>query len=224
MNLIHSLQIYTKLILFIIIINHSINDSIIKSPMIIDDKYEFKINEHPKCNMRLCSNVIDEYYYVCRDDIRVQSGKIKYSMTRDEAIAICMYSCYSKKISKALSQGNPGLYGCYMDHFISGFLKIWNYNRNHNVPKVDFLYTGINLERSKYHGLIDGTKCLFKKGDIITVPSFGSTSTSYNTAKEFAFQFSRGGIVFKITTLKSKTKAVNIKPVSTWHSEDEYLF
>ena len=37
-------------------------------------------------------------------------------------------------------------------------------------------------------------------------------------------QNSRGGSVFNITTLKPKTKAANIRPVSVWQSEDEYLF
>ena len=215
---------YSFLILLAIIFSSSICDSIIKSPMIISDEYEFKIYEHPKCNMLKCSAIINEYYYVCREEIRVQSGKEKYGLTRDEAAAICMYTYYSKSITNILVQGNPGLYGCYMEHFINGFLKMWNYNRYHNVPKVEILYTGINMERSKNNGLIDGTKCLFKIGDIITFPSFGSTTIKYSTAVSFAQQFSRGGIVFNITTLKSKTKAVNVKPISTWQSEDEYLF
>ena len=220
----HSFIVYFKLIIFIIIISHSISDSIIKSPMIIDDKYEFKIYEHPKCTMLQCSNVVNEYYADCREHTKVQSGKEKYGLTRDEAAAICMYTYYSKNIANALTKGSPGLYGCYIDIFIRGFLKMWEYNRYHDLPKIEFLYTGINMERSKNHGLIDSTKCLFKKGDIITFPSFGSTTSKYNTAKGFALQNSRGGIVFNITTLKSKTKAVNIRPVSAWQSEDEYLF
>ena len=79
--------------------------------------------------MLKCSAIINEYYYVCREEIRVQSGKEKYGLTRDEAAAICMYTYYSKSITNILVQGNPGLYGCYMDHFINGFLKMWNYNR-----------------------------------------------------------------------------------------------
>ena len=209
---------HSFLILLAIIFSSSICDSIIKSPMIISDEYEFKIYEHPKCNMLKCSAIINEYYYVCREEIRVQSGKEKYGLTRDEAAAICMYTYYSKSITNILVQGNPGLYGCYMEHFINGFLKMWNYNRYHNVPKVEILYTGINMERSKNNGLIDGTKCLFKIGDIITFPSFGSTTIKYSIAVSFAQQFSRGGIVFNITTLKSKTKAVNVKPISTWQS------
>ena len=70
---------------------------------------------------------------------------------------------------------------------------MWNYNRYHNVPKVEILYTGINMERSKNNGLIDGTKCLFKIGDIITFPSFGSTTInivllylSHNNSQEEA--------------------------------------
>ena len=50
-----------------------------------------------------------------------------------------------------------------MDHFISGFLKIWNYNRFHNLPKIEFLYTGINMERAKNHGLIDSTNAYLKR-------------------------------------------------------------
>ena len=96
--------------------------------------------------MLKCSAIINEYYYVCREEIRVQSGKEKYGLTRDEAAAICMYTYYSKSITNILVQGNPGLYGCYMDHFINGFLKMWNYNRYHNVPKVEILYTGINIK------------------------------------------------------------------------------
>ena len=196
--------------------------------MIIDDKYEFKIYEHPKCSLLQCSNIgIDgfEFYWRCGSNyILVQSGKEKYGLTRDEVSAICMYTQDSRNIAITLTKGSPGLYGCYMDYCISGLLKIWNYNRYHNLPKIEFLYTGINMERAKNHGLIDNTKCLFKKGDIITFPSFGSTSSSYDEAKGFAQWRSRGGIVFNITTLKSKTKAVNIAPISRKPDEKEYLF
>ena len=135
-NINHSFIVYSKLIIFTIIIPHSISDLIIKSPMIKDDKYEFKIYEHPKCIMKDYSNVIREYYIVCREHIRVQSGKIKYGLNNDEAVAICMYTYYSKNIANALTKGSPGLYGCYMDHFLSGFLKMWNYNRYHNLPRI----------------------------------------------------------------------------------------
>ena len=72
--------------------------------MIIDDKYEFIIYEHPKCNMLECSNIINEYYWSCNEHARVQSGKEKYGMTRDEAAAICMYTYFSKKISNQLNK------------------------------------------------------------------------------------------------------------------------
>ena len=224
MNLIHSSVTYIKVFLFIISIIYSTSYSKIKSPMIINDTYEFKIYEHPKCNMKLCSKVIGEDSDYCRNEVRKQSAKEKYGMTTDEAAVICMYTSSPTKIAIRLSQGSPGLYGCFMDHFLSGFLKVWNYNRFHNIPKVEILYTGINKERSRYHGLVDGEKCIFQKGDTITFPSFGSTSSKYKVARDFAYQHSRGGIIFNITTLKSKTKAVNVASVSSWSSEDEYLF
>ena len=87
-----------------------------------------------------------------------------------------------KSIIKRKSRAIWLLYGS----FFCGFTKMWNYNRYHDVPKIENLYTGINIERSKNHGLIDGIKCLFKKGDIIVFPSFGSTTSKYSIAEGFA--------------------------------------
>ena len=216
---------YSNTLIFILMIAYAIS-----SPMKVDDNYEFKMYEHPKCDMYHCSLVLnrDDFFsfYDCRDyHSKIFSESKKYGLTFDEAIAICIYTKLAIHIGYILPQGNPGLYGCYMDHINSGLYKIWKYNRFYNIQTVEYLYTGINLDRSKAHALVDGTTCSFKKGDTIVFPSIGSTTTSYNEGYNYALKDTiEGGILFKIKTLKSKTKAIPVAKLSVWSSESEFFF
>ena len=219
-------MINPKFFILSLIFTYSISNTILRSPMIIGDNYVFNINEHPKCDIHYCSLTLhsnDFYQYLnCRGEYLI--GNQKYGLTEDESISICMYTFHAKDISYTISQGNAGLYGCCMDRVNAGIYKIWNYNRLYDIPSIEYLYTGINLDRSKNNGLLDGEKCLFKEGDTIIFPSLGSTSADYNVARQFGIQNSEGGIIFKIKTLRSKTKAVPIQEFSQHPNEKEYLF
>ena len=154
---------YIKVFLFIIVIIHSTSYTKIKSPMMVmNDTYEFKIYEHPKCNMKLCSKVIGNYTYNCGNDLRIQSVWNRWTAV------IYMYTSSATKFVKRLSQGSPGLYWCFMDLFLSWFLKIWNYNGFLNIPKIEILYIGINKERSRNHGLVD-RKNVYSRNGILSL-------------------------------------------------------
>ena len=222
-----------SLLLTILFICSNSNQKL-KSPMIIGDDYEFKIYEHPKCKLNYCLQSLrqDEFenYMVCkiRQEFWVKE-KERYGLSEDEALSICMYTYDSKQIANILSKGNEGEYGCFTEYLNSGLNKIWDYSRHYNMSTFSILYTGIGLEDAKRSNFIDGNKCLLKQGDHIFFPSYGSTTASISLAKYFASNpnlrgDNKGGMIFNIKTLKSKTKAILIQRLSLYPEESEYLF
>ena len=223
---------YLNFLLLIITFSFSNNISNFRSPMIIGDDYEFKINEHPKCKLHFCVQALPQSefdsYITCKNEPeKWENDKLRYGLEEDEALAICIYTKSASQLSGTLSKGNAREYACYTDYLNSGLYKIWSYTRNYNMTTFSYLYTGIGLEDAKSSNFIKGTNCLLKEGDKIMFPSYGSTSAEIKTAKIFATEMRsdiKGGMVFNITTLKSKTKAVLIQRLSHYPDEAEYLF
>ena len=138
-----------------------------------------------------------------------------------------MYIIDSKQISNLVSKGNEGEYGCFTEYLNARLHKIWDYSKHYNIPTFSNLYTEIGLEDEKRAKFIDGNKCLLKEGDHIFFPSYGSTTATISLAKHFTSGPSRdfkGCMVFKIKTLKSKTKAVLLQRFCIFKDESEYLF
>ena len=187
-----------------------------------------KIYEHPKCELRYCSQALiyDDYanYLSCKIAPYLwEHAKEKYSLTEDEAISICMITFDAVGISNTLLKGNSGLYGCYLDYFNKAFNKIWLYSKKYEMMTFEYLYHGVGLERAKTYKLIDGAQCKLKKGKYLTFSSYTSTTTKWTRARDFANRKS-GGMVITIKTLKYKTKGVPIDSLSVWRGEAELIF
>ena len=168
-------------------------------------------------------------YKLCKTKQQVQweKDKKRYGLSKEETLAICMYTVDSKQISNTLSKGNEGEYGCFAEYLNARLHKIWDYSRFYNLSTFSNLYTGIGLKDAKRAKFIDGSKCLLKEGDHIFFPSYGSTTATISLAKHFAsgpIRDYKGGMVFKIRTLKSKTKRVILQRLSISRDESEYLF
>lgn len=220
-----------KILLLVMLLTFSNNNHNFKSPMILGDDYEFRVYEHPKCRLRNCLQSLPQNEYNAYEECKSQpelweKDKKRYGLEEEEALSICIYTYDSKQISNTLSKGDEGEYGCFTEYLNSGLHKIWNYSRYYNMSTFSNLYTGIGLEDAKRANFIDGTKCLLKKGDHIIFPSYGSTSASLSLAKQFAsnVNHNKGGMVFNIKTLKSKTKGILIQRLSFYQDESEYLF
>ena len=145
----------------------------LNSSLIFDEDYKLKTYEHPKCELRYCSQVLiyGDYnnYLSCKFAPYLwEHAKEKYGLSEDEAISLCMLTFDASGISNSLLKGNSGLYGCYLDYFTKAYNKIWLYSKNYEMISFNQLYHGVGLERAKNYKLIDGSQCILKKGKYLT--------------------------------------------------------
>ena len=223
-------KLFQFLLIIFSLLFHSIS---FNSPLILGD-YKFKIYEHPKCEMRYCSQILfkkdSQNYIFCQlFAYNWESAKDKFGLTEDEAVSLCMptYTEFSRYITNILSEGDQGIFGCFLDHYNEALNKVLLYSKNNNMSTFDFLFHGVPLEDAKTMNFIDGDKCLLKKGTIFYFSAYGSTSADKKVARSFAVdQTVKGGIIINIKTLGKETKAVMIENFSSemHKSEAEYIF
>lgn len=168
---------------------------------------------HATSNYNYILNM-DQYKTIIASNLTEQLADPSNPLTDDEIASIYLYTCravYSDEFSRQLRTGKVGNYNCYMDYLLSAMNKL-------KIPEQVDLFRGVGDYET-------GVLQTIHSGDKIILNSFTSTSSSFNTALNFAFPLDEKNKRHGIFYIKSLSKnSRRITEVSQKSFESEYLY